>query len=64
MTLADRNILDARGDLDEDGDELENVLAVSCTSCCADLCTLTWSDQLWLQPKPQQSHPKPDLGCS
>ena len=33
MTLADRNILDARGDLDEDGDELENVLAVS--SCFA-----------------------------
>ena len=28
MTLADRSILDARGDLDEDGDELENVLAV------------------------------------
>ena len=36
MTLADRSILDARGDLDEDGDELENVLAVRlCQTICA-----------------------------
>lgn len=28
LTMADRNILDDRGDIDEDGDELENVLAV------------------------------------
>lgn len=33
LTLADRNILDERGDLEEDGDELENVLAVS-KRCC------------------------------
>lgn len=31
LTLADKNILDDKGDLDdEDQDELENVLAVSC----------------------------------
>lgn len=29
LTLADRNILDEGGDLDEGADELENVLAVS-----------------------------------
>ena len=28
LTLADRNILDAKGDLDEDADELENALVV------------------------------------
>ncbi len=31
LTLADRNILDERGDLDEDApDELENALVVRC----------------------------------
>ena len=36
MTLADRGILDERGELDEDNDELENVLSVGpwCPWCC------------------------------
>ena len=43
MTLADHNILDARGNLDEDADELENVLAVRFGSKCV-CCPLTgWS---------------------